>query len=95
MYGIDIIHLVIDSVFTYFFITYFGRKKSAFWVLIFTLAHISYVHIERMIYDYGGWSMDISGIYMMSLVKFSAFAFSYEDGSKADSDIKNDYMKEK
>ncbi len=39
--------------------------------------------------------MDISGIYMMSLVKFSAFAFSYEDGSKADSDIKNDYMKEK
>eukprot|EP00340_Litonotus_pictus_P007695 CAMPEP_0170519258 /NCGR_PEP_ID=MMETSP0209-20121228/4749_1 /TAXON_ID=665100 ORGANISM="Litonotus pictus, Strain P1" /NCGR_SAMPLE_ID=MMETSP0209 /ASSEMBLY_ACC=CAM_ASM_000301 /LENGTH=301 /DNA_ID=CAMNT_0010805107 /DNA_START=352 /DNA_END=1254 /DNA_ORIENTATION=+ len=48
-----------------------------------------------MIDDYGGWVLDFSGIYMMSVVKFSSFAFSYEDGGKPDSEIKNGYMKEK
>ena len=95
MYGYEIYHIFIDALVTHYFIVYFGRKKSAFWVLLFTLFHISYVHLERMIYDYGGWTLDVSGIYMMSVVKFSAFAFSYEDGGKDDKELVNTYMKEK
>ena len=95
MYGIDVYHLIIDSLVTHFFIVNYGRKISAFAILIFTLIHISYVHIERMYTDYGGWSLDISGIYMMTVVKFSAYAFSYEDGGKDDSEFRNEYMKSK
>lgn len=95
MYGFPIIHLIVDSLFTHFFIVKFGRKVSAFYVLIFTLIHISYVHIERMYYDYGGWTLDVTSIYMMSIAKFSSMAFSYEDGGKDEATIINGHMKEK
>lgn len=48
-----------------------------------------------MITDWGGWKMDITTIYMMSICKFSALAFSYEDGAKQDSEIKSSYHKSK
>ena len=54
---------------------------------------MSYIHIYRMIVDYGGWKMDVSGIYMMTIVKFSSMAFSYEDGGKEDSSLRG-YLKE-
>lgn len=95
MYGIGIIHLVVDSLFTYVFIRFYGRKKSAFIVLIFTVLHLSYIHLNRVIYDYGRWSMDVSGIYMMLIAKFSSLAFSYEDGEKDEKELTNDYMKSK
>lgn len=93
MYGLSIFHIFIDSLITYFFITYYGRKKSAFIILILTIFHLSYIHIYRMIVDYGGWKMDVSGIYMMTIVKFSSMAFSYEDGGKEDSSLRG-YLKE-
>lgn len=48
-----------------------------------------------MIEDFGGWNLDVSTIYMMSVVKFSAMAFSYEDGGKQESEISSSYLKEK
>ena len=95
MYGYEVYHLVIDCFVTYLFIQFFGRKKSGFFILIFTILHLSYIHVNRMIYDYGGWSMDVSGIYMMLVVKFSALTFSYEDGGKHNDELKSEYMKEK
>lgn len=95
MYGYTIYHLIIDTLFTHYFITWFGRKYSSFFIMLFTLAHISYCHIERMYLDYGGWSMDVTGIYMMSVVKFSAMGFSYEDGAKEDSEILSSHMRMK
>jgi lysophospholipid acyltransferase len=89
------IHLFIATLFTYLFITFLGRKVSAFWVLIFTVSHLSFLHIKRMIEDYGGWSMDATTIYMMSICKFSAMTFAYEDGGKDESQIKNKFHKSK
>ena len=48
-----------------------------------------------MITDWGGWSLDVSTIYMMSLCKFSSIAFNYEDGAKEDSEIKSKYHRSK
>jgi hypothetical protein len=48
-----------------------------------------------MIEDYGGWQLDVSVIYMMTILKFSSLAFSYEDGGKDDSDLKCSYHKKK
>jgi lysophospholipid acyltransferase len=82
MYEWDCIHLVIATICTYLFIIFLGRKVSAFWVLGLTVLHLSYLHIYRMINDWGGWKLDSTTIYMMSICKFSSLAFSYEDGAK-------------
>ncbi len=95
MYGNDCIHLVLATTFTYLFMRFFGRKLSAFWVLAGTVIHLSVLHIYRMLKDWGGWELDSTTIYMMSICKFSAIAFSYEDGGKPDSEIKNSYHRAK
>ncbi len=48
-----------------------------------------------MINNYGGWEIDVTTILMMSICKFSSIAFSYEDGGKDDSLIKNSYHRSK
>ena len=45
--------------------------------------------------DYGGWSLDPSVIYMMTICKFSSIAFAYDDGIKSDEEIKSSYHREK
>ncbi len=95
LYGYKIYHLFLDAIITHYFISNYGRKLSAFWILIVTLIHISYIHISRMLEDFGGWNLDVSTIYMMSVVKFSAMAFSYEDGEKPDDKIESSYLREK
>jgi lysophospholipid acyltransferase len=87
--------LLIATIFTYLFIYFLGRKVSAFWVLILTVIHLSILHIKRMIEDFGGWNLDATTIYMMSICKFSSLAFSYEDGEKKDEEIKNSYHRSK
>ena len=48
-----------------------------------------------MMDTYGGWSIDIDALYMLSICKFSSIAFSYEDGAKNDEEIKSNYLKSK
>jgi lysophospholipid acyltransferase len=86
------LHIALATLITYLFITFFGRKYSAFIVVIITVAHLSALHLYRMIVDYGGWKLDITTVYMMSVCKFSSVAFSYEDGEKDDAEIKSSYL---
>ncbi len=95
MYQNDSLHLVAATFMTYLFLQFLGRKVSAFWVLGLTVLHLSVLHIHRMIVDWGGWNLDSTTIYMMSICKFSSIAFSYEDGAKPDSEIKNSYHRSK
>lgn len=95
MYQNACIHIIIATIGTYLFIRLFGRKLSAFWVLALTVLHLSALHIYRMLLDWGGWNLDVTTIYMMSICKFSALAFSYEDGGKKDEELKSSYFKSK
>jgi lysophospholipid acyltransferase len=95
MYGLASIHLVIATLVTYYFIDKYGRKLSALYIVAITIAHLSALHLYRMITDFGGWQLDVTTIYMMSICKFSSLAFSYEDGGKSDSEIKSNYHKTK
>ncbi len=95
MFGRDIFHLVLSTLITYFFIKYFGRKLSAFYVLIINIIHLSFLHLERVLYHYGEWSLGIETLYMMSICKFSSVAFNYEDGGKDEKDLKSTYHKSK
>jgi lysophospholipid acyltransferase len=95
IYKINIIHTLISAIFTYLFIKYCGRKYSAYYVFIFSLVYLSYLHIKRMFFDYLAWEIDDpTTIYMMSICKYSSLAFSYEDGGKKEEEIKNAHHKE-
>ncbi len=95
IYKYNFIHIFISAIFTYLFIAFYGRKLSAFYVLIFSIVYLSYLHIKRMFEDYGGWTIDDpTTIYMMSICKFSSLAFSYEDGEKDINTIYNSHHRE-
>ena len=94
LYGSGNIHPFIGGLFTYLFMKYFGRKKSAFYVFIITFLHLAFLHIYRMLTMYGEWTADdTTSLYMMTICKFSSMAFSYEDGQLDDSKIKNKHWK--
>ena len=95
IYKFNCIHILISGIFTYLFIHFYGRKLTAYYVFIFSLLYLSYLHIKRIFIDYGEWRVDDpTTIYMMSICKFSSLAFSYEDGGKDINDLKNNHHKE-
>ncbi len=95
MYGWGIYHLVLITFVTYLFNRYLNRKFSPFWILGLSVVYLSFLHIKRMIENWGGWDLDITGIYMVSVCKFSSLAFSFEDGGKSDDMIKSAHLKTK
>ena len=95
IYKMKFIHILIPGIFTYLFIKFFGRKLSAFYVFIFSLLYLSYLHIKRLFEEYGEWrGDDVTIIYMMSICKYSSLAFSYEDGGKDINELKNSHHRE-
>ena len=94
IYGINSLHTVFSTIITYYFISFYGRKLSPFYVLLYTLLHLSVLNVHRMFFDFGGWAIDdISTIMMVFVAKASSFAFSYEDGGKDLSEIKSAHLK--
>ena len=94
-YNYNFIHIFISGVFTYFFINFYGRKLTAYYVFIFSLLYLSGLHIKRIFFEFGEWRADDPTIiYMMSICKFSSLAFSYEDGEKDINELKNNHHKE-
>jgi len=89
------LHLVVATTNTYLFIKYLGRKYSAFYVMAFNIIHLSFIHLNNMIYHYGNWYLGVETLYMMSICKFSSVAFTYEDGAKPESEIKSSYHRAK
>jgi hypothetical protein len=80
---------------THFFISFLGRRYSAFYVLVFNILYLSALHINKMIRIYGQWGIEVNAIYMMSICKFSSVAFAFEDGGKKEEEIKSSYHKAK
>ena len=95
IYKKNTLHILISAIYTYLFIKYCGRKYSAFYVLIGSMIHLSYLQIARMFQGERSWKVDDpTTIYMMSICKFSSLAFSYEDGAKKDEEMKSNHHKE-
>jgi lysophospholipid acyltransferase len=82
MYGFPCVNVLIATVICYLLIKICDRNKIGWIVTVYAFAHLSVIHIYRMIVDYGSWSMDISLIFMMIITKYTSFAFCYSDGAK-------------
>lgn len=94
IYGIHSLHTVFGTIVSYYFVKYFCRKISPFYLLIGTMLHLSILNIIRMIVDFGGWAIDdISTIYMVAVAKISSFGFSYSDGDKDPLTIKSSHQR--
>ncbi|MCQ2816816.1 MAG: hypothetical protein MJ252_06080 [archaeon] len=93
-YGITgILNISSSAIITYLFMKYFGRKVSAFVILFYTLFHLAALNIYRKYLCELSWTISFSDtIYMMTLVKYSSMAFSYEDGEKEDKELKNQHL---
>jgi hypothetical protein len=89
---LDIFHIVIATLNTYFFIYFFGRKVSAAYIIAFSVLHLLYLHLKLFLYKYGDWSLGIETLYMMSICKFSSIAFNYEDGDKEEKELISKYF---
>ena len=95
MIGNGIAHLFFETLCTYLFIYFLGRKVSAFYLVIFNFAHLTYLHFYDYWYHYGEWTLGAETVCMVSLCKFSIIAFNYEDGAKEDSQLSNEFFKKK
>lgn len=94
IYGLNSLHTIFATLATYYFVYFYGRKLSPFYVLLYAILHLSVLNIHRMFFDFAGWAIDdISTIYMIFVAKCSSFAFSYSDGALNINEMKNEHLK--
>ncbi|XP_042905740.1 lysophospholipid acyltransferase 6 isoform X2 [Parasteatoda tepidariorum] len=73
-------HLVVQSTFCYLIMNYVSPQLMHRIVLCASLVYLSVMHLMRLTYDYGGWTVDVTGPLMISTQKVSSLAFSLHDG---------------
>lgn len=80
-FGYQVLHVVLQSTICYLILLFWSRKSMHTLVFAISLLYLAVAHIYRVIYDYGGYTMDITGPLMITTQKISSLAFSYHDGS--------------
>lgn len=55
--------------------------------MVVALAYLSCIHIHRQYFDYGSYSVDITGPLMIITQKVTSLAFSIHDGFKRGSKV--------
>lgn len=58
-------------------------SQSIDFIRFFFLINLILVHIHRLIYDYGNYTLDISGPLMVNTQKLTALAFAFFDGYRS------------
>lgn len=83
-FGRQIIHLVAQSVICLVLmrVLYPGVMEKS--VLFFAMAYLCVCHLNRMMYDYGGYTLDITGPLMLNTQRLSSLAFNLRDGKERD-----------
>lgn len=54
-------------------------KKVGRYAMIYNFAHNSLIHLYRLIFEYDNWSVEISVIFMITMCKFTSFAYAWKD----------------
>jgi hypothetical protein len=66
-----------------YFLCMFVKRKYVGWAATgFSLSFLIYLHIERMITDYGGWHLKVDVTAMLQLLHLSTFGWDYTDGGE-------------
>ena len=80
MFREQAVHFWLLGFVVYLIISFVDRKIQAPIVMIVWMTHLSVMHIMRVIYDYGGWSLDCTTFLMPLVSRLSSLGYWYYDG---------------
>lgn len=83
-FGRQIIHLIAQSVVCFILMRFLEPGIMEKVVLVAAIAYLCICHSYRTIYDYGGYTLDITGPLMLNTQRLSSLAFSIRDGRVKD-----------
>lgn len=66
----------------YFLMKYVPRKYVGWTITIFSISLLIFLHLERMINDYGGWHLGIATCFMEQCIHLGGIAWDYTDGGE-------------
>lgn len=89
-FGKQMWHLFFQAFVTYLLLEFCPRKYVHISTFVFCMGYLSFVHIHRQIYDYGNFTLDISGPLMILTQKLTALGFAFYDGSRPDEELSPD-----
>lgn len=81
LYGFAIMHVILMTIVAYAMMILMPRDKSAPAVMLWVLAYLSYSHLTQLIYNFGGYEMEITSYTMLLVCKLSSLAYCYQDGA--------------
>lgn len=58
------------------------------------MGYLAFIHLKRLIYNYGAYNLDITGPLMVMVQRVSGVAFSLHDGLACDFDKLSPYRKQ-
>lgn len=79
-FGYQISHLVLQATLSYIIMNTVSPHIMHRLVLLVSLMYLSSMHLLRLKYDYGGWTVDVTGPMMITTQKVSSLAFNLHDG---------------
>ncbi|XP_060574529.1 lysophospholipid acyltransferase 2-like isoform X2 [Ruditapes philippinarum] len=94
-FGSQIIHLFIQASLGYVLLQFIGQKWMPVSVFVVAMGYLAWCHIHRMILDYGGYTLDITGPLMISVQKITVVAFGLNDGKNREEKDLNPNQKSK
>lgn len=79
-YGRQIIHLFAQSLMCFLLLRFLDPGLMEKAVLFAALAYLCICHFYRTVYDYGGYTLDITGPMMINTQRLSSLAYGLRDG---------------
>lgn len=87
-FGSEIWILLLLSLFSYVIIWKVNAKYSQIIVFVVSILYLAARHMDRMIFNYGSYTLDITGPLMITVQKLSGLGFSIHDGiAKQEKDL--------
>lgn len=80
--GAQWVHLLVDSLVTYFLLLCFSPKQNRIVVPVFLITYLSLGHLHRMYASYLVWNMDFTTSLMILTIKLYSLAYNMYDGEK-------------
>lgn len=95
MFRDGVIHFWGLGIAVYVIMSVMDRKSQRWVVFTVCLTHLSVMHIYRLLFDFGNWSLDATTFLMPLISRLSSLGFVYADGQKEDKDLTEDQKERK
>lgn len=93
-FGYHILHVLFQALTCYIILKNVSPHSFQRFVLTFAVGYLSLVHILRLIYNYGSYTLDITGPLMVTTQKVTSLAFSLHDGLTKKDNLNEDQKKQ-